>query len=67
MTPPEVQAAAYLRTIEIFTAPAAFAGATHSGVWNVTAVARAAPCWKTSPAFVRANHPGLSAPDAPSV
>ena len=34
---------------EIFTALAALAGVTHSGVWNVAAVARAAPGWNASP------------------
>jgi len=32
-----------LRAKEIFTAPAMLAGVTQSGVWNVAAVARAAP------------------------
>src|SRR6185503_16855605 len=39
----------YLRVIEIFTALAALAGATHAGVWNVVALARAAPAWNASP------------------
>jgi len=39
----------YLRAKEIFTAPAVLAGVTQSGVWNVAAVARAAPAWNVSP------------------
>ena len=40
----------YFLATEIFTAPATDAGATQSAVWNVTAVARAAPDWNASPA-----------------
>ena len=40
---------AYLRENEIFTPLATFAGVIHCGVWNVTAVARAAPACHASP------------------
>ena len=38
-----------MRVIEIFTALAALDGAIHAGIWNVAALARAAPAWKVSP------------------